>query len=67
MLDDEKRKTVEKAFKAAARNPGDIEPWLKREVIRALNAALLKVIARPEVTPLPGGHDLAVKWHGHGI
>ncbi|CAI8750400.1 glycoside hydrolase [Pseudomonas serbica] len=56
-LDDEKRKTVEMAFKAAARNPGDIEPWMKREVVRALNAALLKVIVRPEVTPLPGGHD----------
>jgi hypothetical protein len=66
VLDDEKRKTVEMAFRAGAGNQGDIEPSLKKEVVRALNASLLKVIARPDVTPLPGGHDPGgeVVWTG---
>lgn len=56
-FDAEARKNLEAAFKQVGRSKGDVEPWLKREVVRALNGALLKVIARPVVTPLPGGHD----------
>ena len=56
-FDAQTRKNFETAFKASAKRKGDVEPWLKREVVRALNGALLKVIDRPVVTPLPGGHD----------
>jgi hypothetical protein len=56
-LDAEARKNVEIAIKEVSGSQRDVEPWLKVEVIRALNAALLKVIARPVATPLAGGHD----------
>ena len=56
-FDTEARKNVETAFKTSAKGKGEVEPWLKRELVRALNGALLKVIPRPVVTPLSGGHD----------